>query len=52
MIQDLALILVTAGIVTLLFKKLKQPLVLGYIMAGFIVSPNLKFTMSVVDNTK
>ena len=51
LIQDLALILVTAGIVTLLFKKLKQPLVLGYIMAGFIVSPNLKFTMSVVDNS-
>ena len=50
LIQDLALILVTAGIVTLVFKKLKQPLVLGYIMAGFIVSPNLKFTMSVVDN--
>src|SRR5574344_2858913 len=50
LIQDLALILVTAGIVTLVFKKLKQPLVLGYIMAGVIVSPNLDFTMSVVDN--
>lgn len=50
LIQDLALILVTAGIVTLVFKKLKQPLVLGYIMAGFLVSPNLSFTMSVVDN--
>lgn len=48
-IQDLALILVTAGVVTLLFKKLKQPLVLGYIMAGVIVSPNLPITMSVVD---
>lgn len=50
LIQDLALILVTAGIVTLVFKKLKQPLVLGYIMAGFLVSPNLSITMSVVDN--
>lgn len=50
LIQDLTLILVTAGIVTLVFKKLKQPLVLGYIMAGFLVSPNFKFTMSVVDN--
>lgn len=50
LIQDLALILVTAGVVTLLFKKLRQPLVLGYIMAGFIVSPNLELTMSVIDN--
>ncbi len=44
------MILITAGIVTLVFKKLRQPLVLGYIMAGFLVSPNFKFTMSVVDN--
>jgi len=36
--------------VTIIFKKLKQPLVLGYIMAGFLVSPNLPLTMSVVDN--
>ena len=50
LIADLALILATAGISTLIFKKLKQPLVLGYIMAGFIVSPNLTFTMSVIDN--
>ncbi len=49
LIRDLALILMTAGVVTLLFKRLKQPLVLGYIVAGFIVSPNLSFTMSVVD---
>ncbi len=49
LVQDLALILVTAGVVTLLFKKLKQPLVLGYIMAGFIVSPNFPLTVSVVD---
>jgi CPA2 family monovalent cation:H+ antiporter-2 len=49
-VQDLALILVTAGVVTLIFKKLKQPLVLGYIMAGFIVSPNFPLTVSVVDH--
>jgi CPA2 family monovalent cation:H+ antiporter-2 len=49
LVQDLALILVTAGIVTLLFKKLKQPLVLGYIMAGVIVSPNMPMTMSIID---
>lgn len=49
MIKDLALILVMAGIVTLVFKKLKQPLVLGYIVAGFLVSPNMPYTMSVVD---
>ena len=38
-----------AGIVTLVFKKLKQPLVLGYIMAGFLVSPHMPYTMSVID---
>lgn len=41
MIQDLALILIVAGIVTLLFRKLKQPLVLGYIVAGFLVSSHM-----------
>ena len=49
LIQDLALILVVASIVTLLFKRLKQPLVLGYIVAGFLVSPHMPYTMSVVD---
>ena len=49
LVQDLALILVVAGIVTLLFKKLKQPLVLGYIVAGFVVSTHMPYTMSVVD---
>ena len=49
LVQDLALILVVAGIVTLVFKKLKQPLVLGYIVAGFLVSPQMPYTMSVVD---
>ena len=49
MIEDLALILVVAGFITLIFKKLKQPLVLGYIVAGFLVSPNMPYTASVVD---
>ena len=34
LVADLALILVCAGVMTLIFKKLKQPLVLGYIVAG------------------
>ena len=49
LIEDLALILVVAGFVTLVFKKLKQPLVLGYIVAGFLVSPHMPYIMSVVD---
>ena len=51
LIKDLALILFVAGIVTLLFKKLKQPLVLGYIVAGFLVSPHMPYLMSVIDKT-
>ena len=49
LISDLALILICAGVMTLLFKKLKQPLVLGYIVAGFIASPHFVFTPSVID---
>ena len=49
LIKDLALILMVAGVVTLVFKKLKQPLVLGYIMAGFLVSPHMPYTASVAD---
>ena len=37
--SDLALILVTAGVTTVLFKWLKQPLVLGYIIAGLLIGP-------------
>ena len=51
LIEDLALILIVAGIVTLIFKRLKQPLVLGYIVAGFLVSPNMPYTASVVDHS-
>ena len=51
LVKDLALILMVAGIVTLIFKRLKQPLVLGYIVAGFLVSPHMPYTMSVMDET-
>ena len=49
LIADLALILICAGVMTLVFKKLKQPLVLGYIVAGFIASPHFALTPSVID---
>lgn len=49
LIADLALILICAGAMTLLFKKLKQPVVLGYIVAGFIASPNMPYMPSVTD---
>ena len=48
LVKDLTLILIVAGFVTLIFKRLKQPLVLGYIVAGFLVSPHMPYTMSVV----
>ena len=51
LISDLALILGVAGITTLLFKKLKQPVVLGYIVAGFLCSGNFLLEgVSNVDN--
>ena len=49
LIADLALILICAGVMTLVFKKLRQPLVLGYIVAGFIASPHFSLTPSVLD---
>jgi len=49
LVKDLALILIVAGIVTIVFKKLRQPLVLGYVVAGFLVSPHMPYIMSVVD---
>ncbi|MGN1235921.1 MAG: cation:proton antiporter, partial [Bacteroidaceae bacterium] len=49
-IRDLALILVLAGIVTLLFKRLRQPLILGYIVAGFICGPHFSLFPSVADS--
>ena len=41
LVKDLAIILIAAGICTILSKALKQPLILGYIVAGFIVGPHL-----------
>ena len=49
LIADLALILICAGGMTLLFKSLKQPIVLGYIVAGFLASPNMPYMPSVSD---
>ena len=42
LIEDLAFILLLGAAVTLLFKKIKQPVVLGYIVAGFLASPNFE----------
>ncbi|MDE5941949.1 MAG: cation:proton antiporter [Muribaculaceae bacterium] len=42
LISDLAFILLLGAVVTLLFKWIKQPVVLGYIVAGFLASPNFK----------
>lgn len=49
LMADLALILICAGFMTLLFKSLKQPIVLGYIVAGFLASPNMPYMPSVTD---
>lgn len=48
-VNDLALILLTAGIVTIIFKLLKQPVVLGYIVAGFLISPHFGFLPNVAE---
>ncbi|MEJ5994548.1 cation:proton antiporter [Pedobacter sp. Du54] len=49
LIADLGLILAAAGVITLLFKKIKQPLVLGYILAGLLVGPHLDFFPTITD---
>ena len=49
MVADLALILTSAGVVTVIFKLLKQPLVLGYLVAGFLVGPHLHIFPTVAD---
>lgn len=50
LIADLGLILAAAGVTTLLFKKIKQPLVLGYILAGVLVGPYIDFMPTVTDH--
>lgn len=49
LISDLALILIVAAVVTLIFKKINQPVVLGYIVAGFLISPNFEYLPTVVE---
>src|SRR5438445_12982582 len=49
LISDLGFILVIGALVTLLFKKLRQPLVLGYLIAGFLVSPHVPWLPTVQD---
>ena len=49
LVSDLALILISAGVVTVIFKLLKQPIVLGYIVAGFLVGPHLHIFPTVTD---
>ena len=48
---DLSIILVTAGIITVIFKWLKQPLVLGYIVAGFFIGPYFPWFPAITDDT-
>lgn len=49
LIRDLGFILITAAVVTLLFKRLKQPVVLGYLIAGFFLSQHFPFFIGVQD---
>ena len=49
LIEDLALILCAAGVFTLLFKRLRQPQVLGYLIAGFLTGPHFHLFPSVTD---
>ncbi len=49
LISDLGLILGAAALITVLFKWLKQPLVLGYLIAGFLVGPHFAFLPSVAE---
>ena len=49
LISDLAIMLLTAGMVAVLFKRFKQPLVLGYILAGFLVGPFMPYFFTVAD---
>lgn len=49
LIGDLALILMIAGLFSLLFRRLKQPTVLGYLLAGLVVGPHVSFFPTVID---
>ena len=54
LISDLGLILMTAGVAVLLFKKIKQPLVLGYLIAGFLAGPHFHLfpTVQEIENVE
>ena len=47
LVRDLAVILISAGVMTIISKALKQPLILGYIVAGFLIGPNFKFFLNI-----
>lgn len=49
MIQDLAIVLIVGAVMTLLFRAIRQPVVLGYIVAGFLVGPHFEFMPSIVE---
>ena len=49
LIKDLGFILITAAVVSIIFKKLKQPVVLGYLLAGFFLGPHFPFFVTVRD---
>lgn len=49
LIQDLALILIAGAVTTLIFRRIRQPLVLGYIIAGFLVGPHFRSLPTVAD---
>lgn len=49
LIRDLALILIAGAVTTLIFRKIRQPLVLGYIIAGFLVGPHFQLLPTVAD---
>jgi len=49
LIQDLAIILSAAAFIILVFRKLKQPVVLGYIIAGLLVGPNFKIFPTIIE---
>lgn len=49
LIQDLSIILITAAVTSLIFKKLKQPVILGYMVAGILISPHTSLFPNVTD---
>ncbi len=49
LIKDLGFILITAAVVSIIFKRLKQPVVLGYLLAGFFLGPHFPYFVTVRD---